>query len=534
MSVPTEPRPHAPDGHSLCAMGAWERVWVLLIAATCLLVLAGAPLPHLDGDDFFYGDIARQILASGDWITLGHPDQPQWIVDKPPVSFWLMALSIRLGGDNAVALRLWQLLMALVAMFVTSRIARMGGGREEGLLAALLLGTSLEFFYLSLNPKQDIPLSLFLALAFHAYLMYRSEGRTRAAVLAGVWTALALLSKGIVAVAVFALVVGGDLLFSRRTQAGAGHWRWRQIAVGTAAFLLMGAPWFIAGAIRQGQPFIDTFLLGGTLGVGRFFHGVTSPLPYWAAVLIVIPGIMIGVMPWAGFLPGAVQEGWRGLRAGPRSIRVCALWAGLYFLLLALSPADKMIHHLLPLCTPVAVLAARAATRADGDPRRLRGPAIVALLAAVPGTALVVVAQTRYPDEAQFFLPLLAPAVAMLLVSLVSFAVFALRGRGRIAIAAAAVAALLGYGSGMWALVRYPSVPLGPPHGSQRTVHGIGSTLVPFTRSPQWRCGPVDSPVLPTRPRTSPLATLCPTRAPISDMWRYDVTTPRPWSTNTA
>ncbi len=445
-------------------LGAWERVWMLLLLATCLLIFAGAPLPHLDGDDKFYGDIARNILASGDWVTLKHPAQPWWVVDKPPLSFWLMAASIRLGGDNEAALRFWQLLMAVVAIVVTYRIARLGAAREEALLAALLLGTSAQFFYLSLNPKQDVPLSLFLALAFLAYLTYRSEGRTRAAVLAGVCAALAVLSKGIVAVAAFALVVAVDWLSSRSAK-GAGHWRWTQVGAGAAAFVLVAAPWFIVGAIRQGRPFIDTFFLGGTLGVGRFFHGVTTPLPYWQGVLVEIPTVMVGMLPWTGFLPGATREAWRSLRAGPPSVRLCVLWAGFYFLLVALSPADKMIHHLLPMYAPLAVLTARALMTALSDARRLRVPAAVAVLAAAPGVAVVLLAQARYPEEARFYLPLVGPAAVLVLVALGAFAVFALRGRGRMAVAVACAATLLAYGWGERALMKFRSLPLERPQG---------------------------------------------------------------------
>ena len=439
-------------------------MWVLLVAATGLLIFAGASLPHLDADDIFYGDIARDILACRDWLTLSHPNRPHWLVDKPPLSFWLMALSIRVAGDNQIALRLWHLLMALVTMFVTFRIARLAGEREEALLAALLLGTCLEFAYLSLNPKQDVPLSLFLALAFYAYLRYRSAGATASAVLCGLWMALAVLTKGIVALAAFVPVVAADLLIPRsaRGEDGGGYWRWEHVAAGVAAFLFVGAPWFVVGAIRQGRPFIDTFFLGGSLGVGRFFHGVFAPMPYSAALVAHIPMIMVGLIPWAGFLPGAVQQAWRSVRAGRLSARICALWAGSYFLMLSLSPGDKMIHHLLPIFVPTAVLAARTAIDADGHRRRLRVPAMIALFTAVLAAVFAVRAQINFPAEADFFRPLLLPVMVLGIGSLVLFAVFAFRGAARMAIAVAAVALLLAYGTSGWILVKYPTVPLGP------------------------------------------------------------------------
>jgi hypothetical protein len=262
----------------------------------------------------------------------------------------------------------------------------------------------------------------------------------------GWWMALAMLSKGIVALAAFVPVVALDLLIPRRTSVGGaaapGFWRWPQVAAGAAAFLLAGAPWFVVGAIRQGRPFIDTFFLGGSLGVGRFFHGVFAPVSYPVAVVAMAPMLMVGLIPWTGFLPAAVGEGWRSVRAGAPSVRLCALWAGAYFAMLSLSPGDKMVHHVLPMFVPTAVLLARAVVVADGLRRRLLTPAVIALLAAVPAVGFTVRAMISYPTEAAFFRPLLLPLVGFVVAALVLFAVFAFRGAARAAVAAAAAVGL--------------------------------------------------------------------------------------------
>lgn len=429
---------------------------MVLLFATCLLILAGALLPHLDGDDKFFGDIARRILATGDWLTLQHPGRgTAWVVDKPPLSFWLMALSIRLGGDNPAALRFWQLLMAVGTIYVTVCLARLGAEKEEALIAGVLLGTSALFFYLSLNPKQDVPLTMFLALAFYAYLTYRAEGKTTTAVLGGVWVALAVLSKGIVAIPAFAPVIGADLVISCRAKRPR-HWRWLQVMGGVAAFVLVAAPWFIVGAVRQGQPFIDTFFLTGTVGVGRFFDAARRGLPYWESIAVMVAAVMAGTLPWAGLLPGAVREAWRGFREGPPSVRLCALWAGGYFALIALSPGYKLFHHLLPMFVPVAVLAARAVRATPSDSRRLWVPAAIALVTAAPVIIMIVLSRARYPEQARLYAPFV-PAVVLLLAALGAFAVYALRGRVRSAVAVSCTVSLLAFWLAELTMMKFPS-----------------------------------------------------------------------------
>ncbi|MBI4279713.1 MAG: glycosyltransferase family 39 protein [Armatimonadetes bacterium] len=454
------------DAHTWPAAGAgtaaaahaapWPRRWLLLILAGCLITLAGAPVPHTDGDAPLYGRIAKNVLASGEWLTLQH--RPGWLVDKPPLTIWLIALSLRLGGEGDAALRFWQLLMNLVLVWVTYRIARLGAQEEEALLAALVFVSMGMAFYHSLIPQQDVPLTLFLALALYDYLRYRRDGRALRAVTTGLWVALAVLTKGLVGLAAFALIAGADLVAAWRRPLGAQRWRWAAVGAGAATFLMVAAPWFIIGYLRQGMPFVDTFFLYGNLGIGRFFKPilVAQPIPLWQALLAYLPMLILSMLPWTGLLPGTVREAWRGVRDGPPSLRLCALWLVLFFLLLSLSTGDKVIRYLHPLYPPLAVLAARHLGAVINRPRGLRGAAVISLIVGIPG--LIGVAWLfagRFPQEQRIYLPLVVPFLAVFFVTVAAFAVAALAGRGRAAVAIMAAGTLLSYGVLEWTVTRH-------------------------------------------------------------------------------
>ena len=177
----------------------------------------------------------------------------------PPLTIWLMALSLRLAGDSAAAVRVWHILMVLALAWVTYRIARLAAEEETALLAALVLLTTNQMLAWSLAPKQDIPVTLFLALALYEYLLYRGGGRTRAALAAGFWVALAILTKGPVTLGVFGLIVAADLVIARRLSVRA-RWRWPPAAAAAAVFVVTAAPWFVYGIIGHGTPFVKLFL----------------------------------------------------------------------------------------------------------------------------------------------------------------------------------------------------------------------------------------------------------------------------------
>ena len=61
----------------------------------------------------------------------------------------------------------------------------------------------------------------------------------------------------------------------------------------------------------------------------------------------------------------------------------------------------------------------------------------------------------------------------------------------------------------------------------------MGSTGRPFTRTPKWRCGPVELPVEPDAAMAWPRWTSCPTPTKICERWQYCVASRPPWATLT-
>lgn len=58
-----------------------------------------------DNSEPTYAEISREILVTGDWLTL-HFDGQNWYV-HPPLYFWLTALGIKLFGLTEFVVRFW-------------------------------------------------------------------------------------------------------------------------------------------------------------------------------------------------------------------------------------------------------------------------------------------------------------------------------------------------------------------------------------------------------------------------------------------
>src|SRR2546428_789086 len=165
---PTPTRPDVP-----CSGRRRSPTPALLILAVPLLV-AGLPLPPPDGVTARYRKTAKTVLASGDWLTFRHAQMP--VVDKPPLTFWLMSLTFAVFGTAEWALRLWHLALALATAAAPYALARLALPRSQALLSAPILLTPAPFFYQSLVPEQHVPLALFLTLAVYWHLRWERGG----------------------------------------------------------------------------------------------------------------------------------------------------------------------------------------------------------------------------------------------------------------------------------------------------------------------------------------------------------------------
>jgi len=406
--------------------------WLLMVGI--LVLLMGMPLPITDGDPAYYAVVARDLLASGDWLAFH--------ADKPPLTTWLINLSFAVFGKSDWALRAWHLALALGTVAVTYALARLALPRRQSALAALILLTAVQFFYQSLTPEQDIPLTLFVALAVYGHLRWEREGRAGMCILSWSSMALAMLSKGLIGIALPVMVVGAHLLIDRPALPKGAL---RASALGALCFLVLAAPWFVLGALHLGRGFLDTFFLGGTLGVGRFFHQMlfspttVSPWLGLGAYVIFLP---LGVLPWTGWLWPALREGWDARRARGSALWVCMLWVIVIFVFQSLAPGDKTIRYILPLFPPLAVLLGRAVAA----PRWARQAAWVSLVVALPWVAIIVVVlRGSVPGDLGKYAPLLLPFLAAFALALAGYSLATFADGTRWGVAVLVLVTLLAY-----------------------------------------------------------------------------------------
>jgi len=235
-------------------------LWALLVLLGLLRLASLGAYPLADMTEARYGNVARLMAETGDWITPQYTEGvPFW--GKPPLSTWLAAISMKLFGINEFAARFPSLLMALAAMALVWQLGARQRSRDHALAAAMVLATSAVFFVSSGAVMTDPALLVGTTLSMSAFWqsINRSGGAGKPwgyAFFIGL--AIGLLAKGPVAMVLTALPIGAWVLLQRRWLHAWQRLPWVSGLVLTA---FLSAPWYLLAEWNT-PGFLNYFLVG--------------------------------------------------------------------------------------------------------------------------------------------------------------------------------------------------------------------------------------------------------------------------------
>jgi 4-amino-4-deoxy-L-arabinose transferase-like glycosyltransferase len=327
----------------------------------------------LDDADSTHAEAAREMVATGDYVTL-HVNGVRYL-EKPPLPYWLVAISYEVLGVNEFSTRLPMVLSVMLLGVLASCWGRRAFGERTGIYAGLFVYTCAGVYLFTRILIPDVLLSLLIAGAMYFFLTALEPGAAAWRWYAGyAMMALGVLTKGLIA-----LVFPGGAAFVFLLVTG--EWRrWREFRLlgGLALFLAIAAPWHILAGLRNPGTaehhgffwfyFVNEHYLRF---LGRRYPRDYSKLPatlYWTLHLVWL-------FPWSLYLPAAFKtaaEAWRGRRIGSgasersgvlhqrdfaaRTRLLCWIWAGVVLIFFALSTNQE--YYTFPAYLPLLLLLA--------------------------------------------------------------------------------------------------------------------------------------------------------------------------------
>ncbi len=341
---------------------------LLLLPAAILYPTMGHHL--LEPDEGRYAQIPKEMLENDAWVvpTL----QGEAYLDKPPLMYWLVALSYRAFGVSPEAARLIPALCVHLTILAVYLIGRRSVGERAALWAAMLLSVAPGFVCVARMLLLDGLLTLCVTVSVLCGYEAVRSGTFRAGwwMAAAVASGLGFLTKGpiseillFVPLWVYGWLASGERGVVRGAAATPPQparvpWAW--YAIFFAIVFVVNVPWYIA-MYREQPQFLGYFFWQHN--VMRFLQPFDHLEPIWYYVPILLGGLMPGTLLFAWYF----RDLWRGERSGiARPTQASGFWllTGLWCVFFFSISGSKLPTYILPaypfLCLALGEFLSRA------------------------------------------------------------------------------------------------------------------------------------------------------------------------------
>jgi len=239
-----------------------ELLTVLLLLFCCIVLFFVniGIYALMDVDETRYVSMAREMFESKDFLTL-YLDK-EFFFEKPPLYFWGECLSFALFGKiNEMTARFPVALYGMLSTFLVYFVGRKIVSRNYGLIAALIMATSLEFIILSKFAILDIVVSACIGFStLFGFMTFFCKEKNKKYFwwLFYIFSGLAVMAKGIPGFIVPFGIMFFASIFTKRFKE---IFKPQYFIVGTLLFLLIVLPWHIIMLKLHGQLFWNEYFI---------------------------------------------------------------------------------------------------------------------------------------------------------------------------------------------------------------------------------------------------------------------------------
>ena len=294
-------------------------------------------VPLLDPDEPVYAETAREMIEFGDFLSPRIFNE-YWY-DKPPMYYWLVAISQKIFGFNEFAARFPASLMAAGTSIMVYIAGAKLFNERAGFWASLILTSSVQFFYMGKAAVTDTTLLFFMTGALLSFIHKRYW-------LMYVCMAFATLTKGPIGI-----VFPGAIIFLYILAMGRLDEILRMHVIrGLLLYFVIAAPWYYGMYTVHGMEFINTFL--GFHNVTRFTTPEhASRVTFW----YYFPVVILGLFPWTGLFFMSIKSSIGESRVDDmRNLVFMHIWWFFVFFFFTVCKT-KLVSYILPMWPAMAL-----------------------------------------------------------------------------------------------------------------------------------------------------------------------------------
>ena len=268
-------------------------------------------------------------------------------------------------------------ILAIIGILFLFEFLRGKVSHEVAWLAAIILGSSIQWFRNGTSTRVDLLLSVAVLIALVSFFDWYEKEFKKFPWIMCVSLAAATLTKGPVGIALPGIIMGLFLL-SEKKSLTAIIWQLGRVCIPAG---LIACSWYLICYQQYGDRFIQKIYYEN---IARLTSEMADE-PHAHSFLYLYLTVILGLIPWILFLPFSWKQSWK-IVTTPLN-RFLLLWAGVFFIFFAI-PESKRDTYLLPAYAPVAIfIAIRIASLSSQVKQRIAigflGISMLTLIAAV-------------------------------------------------------------------------------------------------------------------------------------------------------
>ncbi|MFM9837792.1 MAG: ArnT family glycosyltransferase, partial [Cyclobacteriaceae bacterium] len=336
--------------------------YYLLFIPICIVYLIGMFNDVMEVDASQYAAMSREMLESGNYLQLY--DRGQNYLDKPPLLFWVSALSFKAFGISNFSYKLPSVLFSLLGIFATLQLGKRLYGERVGFYSALILASSQAWFMMNQDIRTDTILAACTIFGIWQLFIFMGSKKWSHLVFGSIGIAGAILTKGPIGLMVPALSIGSYLLVKRDWK-NLFNWKWLMLPFIVAICI---SP-FLFGLYQQFDLHPGKLIQGVPIQSGIEFYlwtqsfGRITGESVWkddTTQLFFTHTFLWAFLPWCVLFVIALWRDTKQLfvsRFKMVNAEIALTWGGFVFPFIAFSLSHYKLPHYIFVIFPLAAVA---------------------------------------------------------------------------------------------------------------------------------------------------------------------------------
>ena len=324
-----------------------QYLYFVLAIALVALVFNLNSYGVLEASEARYAEISREMFRSGNLL------QPTLLnifhFHKPPATFWLTSLGLKLFGVNAFGARFWlQISLVLQGILIYLISQRLFGEKGRSVLAVVIYFS----FPLSIVSARNLTTDNFLTTSVLAVVygmtVYYYQKQVWGIYVAALFAGIGFLTKA-PAVFIVPFFYWFYLMFARRVKYRVPV---KHLMIASILAIALGLSWFVL--VTRQLPSLTDYFLGRQLA-DRILNAETfdRTKPGWFYLLV----FSTTTLPWfLIYIASFFHSGYR-LAKNNDAVQLSLYWLLLPFIIFSLT-SSKLMMYLLPIYPGLAIILA--------------------------------------------------------------------------------------------------------------------------------------------------------------------------------